>query len=122
MAERQVYSAAAVAFDNYENLSWNWTGASDLVPRRTILDITALTLAYVPQGEGTVGRADITGRNSNKTAVWRLQIVYVEPKKTVHLPFPLALRLEEGGHVEIGFVNDGPGSISLSANGRLVDA
>lgn len=54
------------------------------------------------------------------TAKWRLQIVYVEPKKTVHLTFPKALRLEAGGHVEIGFVEEGPGMIVVEANGVLV--
>jgi hypothetical protein len=71
---------------------------------------------------GGVGCPDIAGRDSSNSAVWRLQIVYVDPKKTVHLPFPKALRLEEGGYVEIGFVNDGPGTIFMSANGTLLDA
>jgi len=52
--------------------------------------------------------------------MWRLQIVYVEPKKTVHLTLPKALRLETGGHVEIAFVEEGPGTISVEANGVLV--
>jgi hypothetical protein len=36
------------------------------------------------------------------------------------LTFPTPLRLEAGGHVEIGFTSDGPGTISVSMNGRLV--
>jgi hypothetical protein len=67
-----------------------------------------------------LGRADIAGRDSSGTSVWRLQIVYVEPKQTVHLTFPKALGLEGGGHVEIGFVVEGPGKITVDANGVLV--
>ena len=57
---------------------------------------------------------------ANGTAVWRVQIVYVEPQKTEHLPFPVPLRLGSGGHVEIGFSSNGPGTIFVSMNGRLV--
>jgi hypothetical protein len=52
--------------------------------------------------------------------MWRLQAVYAEAKKTVHLTFPKALRLEVDGHVEIGFVEEGPGTILVEANGVLV--
>jgi hypothetical protein len=52
--------------------------------------------------------------------MWSLQAVYVEPKRTVHLTFPKALRLEAGGHVEVGFLDEGPGSILVEANGVLV--
>jgi len=52
--------------------------------------------------------------------VWLTQVVYVQPHTTVHLTFPVPLRLESGGHVEIGFTSDGPGAILVSMNGRLV--
>ncbi len=120
MAEQQVFSEHEQAFGGYSSLGWGWPG-SPAVPPKKILEITTLTLDYFPTGGGVVGRADIAGRDSTNTAVWRLQVVYVEPNKTVHLPFPNALKLEEGGHVELGFVNDGPGTIFISANGTLVD-
>jgi hypothetical protein len=121
MAEQQVYSEEQVDFGKYTTLNFNFTG-SPTVPPKKILELTTLTLAYFPGATGgTVGRADIAGRDSGNNAVWRLQIVYVEPLKTAHLTFPNALQLGEGGHVEIGFVNDGPGTIFISANGSLVD-
>src|SRR5262245_14314460 len=124
MAEQQVFSEHQVFFGKpYEKLFWSWSGANNGdVPSRKVLEITTLTLNYFPDGGGTVGQADIIGRSgSGGNAVWRLQIVYVEPKKTVHLPFPKALKLEAGGYVEIGFVSDGPGTIFISANGTLSD-
>lgn len=77
------------------------------VPQRHTLEITTLTFNYFPRAiGGTVGRVDISGRDTadlgTGTAIWRVQVVYVEPMKTVHLPFPKALRLEAGRHVEIG--------------------
>ena len=121
MAEQQVFSEHEQDFGGYSKLFWNWSGNNSVVPPKKILEITTLTLNYFPKDTGgTVGRADIAGRISGN-AVWRLQIVYVEPLKTIHLPFPNALRLEEGGDVELGFVNNGPGTIFISANGRLVD-
>jgi hypothetical protein len=78
-----------------------------------------VTFNYFPAGGGSLGRADISGRDSSGTAVWRLQIVYVEPKKTVHLTFPKGLMLLENGHVEIGFTSEGPGTIFVSVNGTL---
>jgi hypothetical protein len=120
----QVYSEASVDFGApYTRLFWLGTGPTfSTVPANKRLETTTLTFSYFPAGAGTLGRADIAGRNSVNSAVWRLQIVYVEPKKTVHLTFPNALRLEAGGHVEIGFVSNGPGTIFVSANGQLLDA
>jgi len=37
-------------------------------------------------------------------AAWMLQIVYVEPKKTLHLTFPQGLKLEAGGIVQLSVV------------------
>jgi hypothetical protein len=119
MAEQQVFSEHEAFFGKpYTKLSF---GQFVDVPSKKLLEITTLTLNYFPDGGGTVGRADVCGRDVNGSAVWRLQIVYVEPKKTVHLPFPKALKLQEGGYVEIGFVIDGPGTIFISANGTLSD-
>lgn len=58
----------------------------------------------------------MAGHRSNH----RAQVVYVEPNKTKHLTFPVPLRLDAGGHVEIGFTSDGPGTIIVEMNGRLV--
>jgi hypothetical protein len=63
---------------------------------------------------------DVIGRDSQGSAIWRLQIVYVEPKKTLHLAFPQGLSLAAGGTVEVGFVTEGPGIIFVSANGMLL--
>jgi hypothetical protein len=84
-AEQQVNSDVEAVFGNSSRLIWPW--GSDIVPPNKILEITTLSLAYFPTEGGTVGRADIAGRDSSNTAVWRVQVVYVEPKKTVHLTF-----------------------------------
>jgi hypothetical protein len=119
MAEQQIYSEVEAFFGKpYTKLSW---GQFVDVPPKKRLEITTLTLNYFPDSGGTVGRADVCGRDVNNNAVWRLQIVYVEPHKTVHLAFPKALTLEAGGYAEIGFVVDGPGTIFISANGTLTD-
>ena len=119
--EQQVFSEVQVEYGNITKLSWSWSGDNSVVPPNKILEITTLTLNYFPSEGGTVGRADIAGRNSSGNAVWRLQVVYVHPKQTMHLPFPKALRLEAGGHVELAFVVEGPGTIFMSANGTLLD-
>ena len=127
MPEQQVYSPQEVDFGSHVKMSWGqvFGGDGSVVPPNHTLEITTLTVNFFPkQTGGTVGRADISGRDApglgTGTAKWRLQIVYVEPKKTVPLTFPKALRLEAGGHVEIGFVEDGPGTIFVEANGVLV--
>lgn len=102
------------------NFFWNWAAPNDIVPPRRVLEIETLTLNYFPSGVGAVGRADIAGRDANNSAVWRVQIVYAEPRKTVHLPFPGGVRSKAGGHVELSFTSDGPGKIFVSANGVLV--
>jgi len=101
----------------------NWVGAAfgsdGSVPANHTLEITTLTLNFFPKETGTLGRADVAGRDVTGVSVWRLQIVYVEPKKTLHLVFPKALRLEAGGHVEVAFLDEGPGTIFVEANGVL---
>ena len=123
----QVYSSQEVDFGSYAKLFWvqGFDGDNSVVPAHRTLEITTLTLNYFPNDTGgTLGRADISGRDAadlgTGTAMWRVQIVYVEPKKTVHLTFPKPLRLEAGGHVEIGFTSEGPGTITVDANGALV--
>jgi hypothetical protein len=116
---KQVFTEGGADFGNYQRLFWNWAGDNSKVPPKKVLDITSATFSYFPSGGGTVGRADLTGRDASGTAQWRVQIVYVEPKKTVHLTFPNSLSLEAGGYVEIGFVEDGPGKIFVSLNGKL---
>jgi hypothetical protein len=128
MSEQQVYSTQEVDFGaGYEKMFWvqGFAGDGSVVPADRTLEITTLTLNFFPNGTGgTVGRVDIAGRDapdlSTGTSVWRLQAVYVEPKRTLHLTFPKALRLEAGGHVEIGFLDEGPGTMSVEANGLLV--
>ena len=116
----QVFSEQEVDFGRTVNFFWNWAAPNDIVPPQRTLEIETLTLNYFPAGGGTTGRADVAGRDATNSAVWRVQIIYVAPKKTVHLPFPRGLRLEPGGHVELSFTSDGPGKIFASANGVLV--
>ena len=122
MAAQQVYSPQEVTFGNYVRMFWvqGFAGDGSVVPPHKTLEISTLTLNFFPSSAGTIGRLDVSGRNEAGTAMWRLQAVYVEPKKTVHLTFPTALRLESGGHVELGFTSDGPGTILVDANGLLV--
>jgi hypothetical protein len=126
MSVRQVYSSQEVGFGQYVKMFWvqGFGGDGSVVPPNHTLEVTALTLNFFPSGGGTLGRLDISGRNapdlSTGTAMWRLQSIYLEPKKTVHLTFPIALRLESEGHLEIGFTSEGPGTILVEANGVLV--
>jgi len=41
------------------------------------------------------------------------------PVQYLPLTFPNGLQLKAGGHVEIGFTSDGPGTIFVSVNGTL---
>jgi hypothetical protein len=99
---------------------YGFAGSGSTVPSNKVLEVTSLTVNFFPAGAETVGRADIAGRNAAGISVWRLQCVYVEPKKTVHLTFPAALRLEPGGYLELGFTSDGPGTLLVEANGQLI--
>jgi hypothetical protein len=126
VSEQQVYSSQEVDLGGYIKMFWvqGFADGSTVPPHHT-LEITSLTVNYFPKETGgTLGRVDIAGRDTadlgTGTAMWRLQGVFVEPKKTLHLTFPKALRLGAGGHVEIGFVDDGPGTILVEANGVLV--
>jgi hypothetical protein len=120
MAQQQVYSEQEVAFGiSQQALVFNWAGSGSVVPPASTLVVSTATFNYFPTGSGVVGRADLSGRDSGGAAVWRLQVVYVEPKQTVHLTFPNGLQLKAGGHVEIGFTSDGPGTIFVSVNGTL---
>jgi len=92
----QVFSEQEVDFGRTVKFFWNWAAPNEIVPPHRVLEIETLTLNYFPAGGGTIGRADIAGRDASNSAVWRVQIIYVEPKKTVHLPFPRGLRLSQG--------------------------
>jgi hypothetical protein len=122
MAEQQVHSGLAVAAGASRILYWNWTGGgvnNSIVPLKTVLDITTLTFNYFPSsGAANVARIVVDGRDAKGTLVWNVD-VYVEKEKTLHLPFPLALRLEPGGHVEVTGGSDV--GVYVGANGRLVD-
>jgi hypothetical protein len=124
MSAQQVYSAQEVTFGNYVKMFWvqGFAGDGSIVPPHKTLEISTLTLNFYPSSSGAIGRLDISGRNAIGTAMWRLSGVYVEPRKTVHLTFPTALRLEPGGQVEIGFTSEGPGTLFVEANGLLVAA
>ena len=120
MAQEQVNSQCFVDFGGYSTCHWvQSSGGFTSVPKNMTLEVTSATFAYFPVGSGTLGRADLAGRDSGGTAVWRTQIVYIEPQKTVHLTFPGGLRLEAGGIVEMGFISGGPGTILLSMQGQL---
>ena len=101
----------------------NWMASAtqlfQRVPSGRTLSVNTATVSYFPTGTGTVGRVDICGRDTADTAVWRLQCVYVAPNQTVHLPFPKGMLLEQGGHVELSFTADGPGTIFVSLNATL---
>jgi hypothetical protein len=116
---KQVYAAGEAVFGNYQTLSWSWDGENSKVPPQKVLDVTSATFSYFPSGCGTVGRADLAGREAGGAVQWRLQAVYAEPKKTVHLTFPDSLSLDEGGYVEIGFTVDGPGTMFVELHGKL---
>ncbi|MCW2508064.1 MAG: hypothetical protein JWP68_1212 [Modestobacter sp.] len=119
---QQVYSEAQVNFGQAGvPMQWNWGGGNVVpVPRFHAVEIGAITLNFFPAAGGSLGRCDAAGRDATGTAVWRVQIVYVEPQKTTHLPFPVPLRVEGGGHVELSFTSEGPGSLFVSMNGHLV--
>jgi hypothetical protein len=126
MTELQVCSLTEVTFGQYVKLFWvrGFNGDGGTVPPNHILEITSITLNFFPDGAVTVGRADIAGGDAphvgTGTAVWRFQVLYVQPKETLHLTFTKPLCLEAGGHVELGFVDDGPGKIFADVNGVLV--
>lgn len=119
MTDAQITTSGSVDFGNSSTLSWNWGGDSSRVPQGMLLVISTLTFNFFPVGTGTIGRADIAGRDSGGDSVWRLGVVYVEPRKTIHLPFPDGLRLESGGRVELAFTSEGPGTITVDVNAIL---
>ena len=118
--EQQVFSAGDVDFGKISRLRWfGFTDDNSVVPKRKTLEITTLTLNYFPTSGGTLGRANIGGRDSNGNTAWALQTVFLEPKKTLHLTFPKALRVEAGGFVEVAFLDEGPGIIVVDAIATL---
>jgi hypothetical protein len=118
--KQQVFSAGEVQFGKADQrVFWSWSGDNSKVPKGRALDIGTITLNFFPEKGGTLGRADVAGRDSTGTAVWRVQTIYVAPKETRHLTFPIGLRLEAGGYVEIGFTSEGPGIITVDINGIL---
>jgi hypothetical protein len=126
MPEQQVYSFGEVKFGNIVKLFWvpAFPGDGGTVPPNHVLDITSICLNFFPEGAATVGRVNIGGRDGpgvgSGSVVWALQVVYVDPKTTLHLTFPSPLRLKAGGHVELAFLDDGPGTIIFDVNGMLV--
>jgi hypothetical protein len=119
--KQQVFSSGEVQFGKADNpLSWSWSGDNSKIPVGSVLEIGTITLNYFPKDGGTLGRADVVGRDAAGKAVWRVQATYVEPKKTRHLTFPIGLRLEAGGKVHIGFTSEGPGTILVDINGILL--
>jgi hypothetical protein len=123
MAEpEQVSSSGDVDFGKQFTLNWlSNTGTLSVVPPGKVLVIGSLTLNYFPAGGGTIGRLDVRG-NMPSHAAWMLQIVYVEPKKTLHLTFPQGLKLEAGGVVQLSFTSEGPGNIHVCGNALLLPA
>jgi len=121
LAREQVNSQCEVDFGRIVTCVWSGGMGSSFtfVPADITLQVTTATFAYFPAGAGTVGRADLAGRDATGSVVWRTQIVYIDPKKTVHLTFPGGLLLPAGGYVEIAFTSDGPGTIDVSIHGQL---
>ena len=98
------------------------------VPSGRVLRLYTATLSYLPESpQGTVGRADLCGRNAQGSAIWRLQVVYVEKQRTLHLTFPQGLEIGSGGYLEVFASADGdatpnptgPGSIHYSFTASL---
>jgi hypothetical protein len=97
------------------------------VPAGQLLKIYTATLSYLPESpQGTVGRIDICGRIAGD-AIWRLQVVYVEKQRTLHLTFPQGLEIGPTGYLEVFASLDGdatpnptgPGSIHYSFTATL---
>jgi len=90
------------------------------VPAGELLRIYTATLSYLPEDpKATIGRADLAGRNAAGTAIWRLQIVYVEPQRTLHLTFPQGLTVGAGGWVEVFASADGDASPHPTGTGEI---
>lgn len=118
---RQVWTAAEVNFGQAQvKTFWSWEGDNGRVPVDQVLEVTSVLLNYFPSPGGSVGRCAIVGRDVAGSSQWRLDVVYVRPQHTTHLAFATPLRLDTGGHVELGFTSDGPGTIHATINGRLV--
>jgi hypothetical protein len=123
MASQPVTSGAAVELGQSTKLFWGgFAGDGSMVPPGHTLQITALTFAFFPNPGGVVGRASISGRNAAGSSVWSLQTVFVSPLTTLHLPFPAGLLIPAGGHIELSFLDHGPGTITLDANGLLMSS
>ncbi len=115
VAQEQAWSGHSANSGEIGTFVWSW-GTS--VPVRRFLDIYSATLTYFPAEGGTIVKVGLDGRDVNGNAVWRLQAIYLEPQKTMHMTFPNGLRLPTGGHVEI-FCSEGTGSVYVDLNGRL---
>jgi hypothetical protein len=90
------------------------------VPAGELLRIYTATLSYLPEDpKATIGRADLAGRNAAGSAIWRLQIVYVEPQRTLHLTFPQGLTVGAGGWVEVFASADGDASPHPTGPGEI---
>ena len=98
------------------------------VPDGQTLRLYTATLSYLPESpQGTVGRADLCGRNAQGNAIWRLQVVYIEKQRTLHLTFPQGLEIGPGGSLEVFASPDGdatpnptgPGDIHYSFTATL---
>jgi hypothetical protein len=120
MAEQQVWSGLAVTVGASRILHWNWTGRANNsnVPLKTVLDISTLTFNYFPSS-GAANVARVWSMGETQRAHSSGTLMSTSREKTLHLPFPLALRLEPGGHVEVTAGSDV--GVVVSANGRLVD-
>jgi hypothetical protein len=122
MASQPVFSAASVDSGQSTKLFWpGFAGDGSTVPPGRTLQIAALTFAFFPKNGGVIGRANISGRDSGGSSIWRLQTVYIPPLTTIHLTFSAGLILPAGGNIEIGFFDHGPGTVVLDANGLLID-
>jgi hypothetical protein len=120
MASQPITTAAGVDLGQSRSLIWaGFAGDGSIVPPKRTLQIMSLTFAFFPANGGSIGRANISGSNSAGASVWSLQTVYVPPLTTIHLSFPGGLIVPAGGHVEIAFLDHGPGTIVLDANGLL---
>jgi hypothetical protein len=119
----QVWTEYAAQYGDAPGKPW-WmrpaNGQFQEVPAGEVLKVYTATLSYLPESpNGKIGRADVCGRDAAGTAIWRLQIVYVEPQRTVHLTFPQGLLVGPGGWVEVFASADGDASPNPTGPGLM---
>jgi len=115
----EVYAETCLYYGNSEELDWSSAdGLVPAIPTNTRMVVTDATFSYT--GDDEWAGVTLTGRDSADRVVFRNQLIFVETKRTFHLPMPRRRLLEEGGYVEVGFMSGGPsGTVLVNVHGRL---